>query len=194
MEKFDLTRIEKKIYDKLNNFVVIGAFDGESHDNFFERINEKKDKNNSTIIFVEPIKRFYDILVKNVSSIEDIRVICENSAISDKREEVVMVSVKENLLDKYGTHIEGCTCIIENGVPINIFIQRVDKEDLIYVLVTDGLVHKIRRTAPDWNGPRYVAQGWLYGKDCKRDEWRYNEKTWYVPVNFLNRMETLPNG
>jgi len=69
-----------------------------------------------------------------------------------------------------------------------------DKEDLIYVLVTDGLVHKIRRTAPDWSGPKYVAQGWLYGKDCKRDEWRYNEKTWYVPVNFLNRMETLPNG
>jgi FkbM family methyltransferase len=132
MEKFDLTRIEKKIYDKLNNFVVIGAFDGESHDNFFERINEKKNKNNSTIIFVEPIKRFYDILVKNVSSIEDIKVICENSAISDKKEEVVMVSVKENLLDKYGPHIEGCTCIIENGVPINIFIQRVDKEDLIY--------------------------------------------------------------
>jgi hypothetical protein len=32
----------------------------------------------------------------------------------------------------------------------------------------------------------------MYGKDCKKDEWKYNDKTWYVPVESLNRMETLP--
>jgi hypothetical protein len=38
MEKFNLPKLEQKIYNKLKNFIVIGAFDGESHDNFFDKI------------------------------------------------------------------------------------------------------------------------------------------------------------
>ena len=67
-----------------------------------------------------------------------------------------------------------------------------DTDDLIYVLISDGLCHKTRRIAPDWQGPYYSAKGWMYGKDCKKDEWKYNDKTWYVPVESLNKMETLP--
>ena len=44
METFDLLKIEQKIYDKLDTFIVIGAFDGKTHDNFFERIELKNNK------------------------------------------------------------------------------------------------------------------------------------------------------
>ena len=136
METFDLQKIEQKIYDKLNTFIVIGAFDGKTHDNFFERIELKNNKKDSTIVFVEPIKRFYDELINNTSSINDVKIVCENVAISNKNEIVTMATVKPNLLDKYGPHIEGCTCVVENNVPINIFIQQVDKDDLIYENIT----------------------------------------------------------
>lgn len=66
-----------------------------------------------------------------------------------------------------------------------------DSDENWYVLISDGLCHKVKRTAPQWQGPAYNAIGWMWGKDCKRDEWRYNEKTWYVPVDQLRPMEEL---
>jgi FkbM family methyltransferase len=132
MEKFNLPKLEQKIYDKLKNFIVIGAFDGESHDNFFDKIKQKTNKKGNKIIFVEPIKRFYDNLTQNVLSINDVEVICENVGISDKNEDVTMATVNPNVLYKYPSYIEGCTCVVENGTPINTFIQQVDDEDLIY--------------------------------------------------------------
>ena len=66
-----------------------------------------------------------------------------------------------------------------------------DNDELIYVLLTDGLRHKVRRSAPDWKGPEYIAVGWKRGIDCKRDEWKYNDRTWYVPVQNLEPMEML---
>ena len=66
-----------------------------------------------------------------------------------------------------------------------------DSDNLIYVLMTDGLSHKTRRVAPDWKGPDYVAAGWMLGADCKKDVWKYNETTWYVPPQSLRPMEEL---
>jgi hypothetical protein len=66
-----------------------------------------------------------------------------------------------------------------------------DNDKSWYVLISDGLCHKTKRYAPNWIGPEYKALGWMIGADCKRDEWRYNERTWYVPVDKLNPMETL---
>ena len=132
MEKFNLPKLEQKIYNKLKNFIVIGAFDGESHDNFFEKIKHKENKSDNKIIFVEPIKKFYNNLTKNVLSINDVEVICENVGISDKNENVTMATVNPNALYKYPSYIEGCTCVVENGIPINTFIQKVEEGDLIY--------------------------------------------------------------
>jgi hypothetical protein len=67
-----------------------------------------------------------------------------------------------------------------------------DDDNLIYILMSDGMRHKTRRTAPDWKGKPYWASGWMYGRDCKRNEWKYNDKTWYVPHNYLRQMEDLP--
>jgi hypothetical protein len=66
-----------------------------------------------------------------------------------------------------------------------------DSDELIYVLMSDGLCHKTRRVAPDWVGPQYNAIGWMLGAMCKKDEWRYNDKTWYVPIENLYPMESL---
>ena len=132
MEKFNLPKLEQKIYDKLKFFIVIGAFDGESHDNFFDKIKQKTNKKDNKIIFVEPIKKFYDNLTQNVLSINDAEVICENVGISDKDEDVTMAMVNPDALYKYPSYIEGCTCVVENGIPINTFIQQAEEGDLIY--------------------------------------------------------------
>jgi len=64
-----------------------------------------------------------------------------------------------------------------------------DDETLKYALVIGGLAKRTRRVAPDWLGEPYVAVGWLYGHEAKRDEWKFNEKTWYAPVNALRLLQ-----
>jgi FkbM family methyltransferase len=136
MNTFNLPEFESLIYEKTNTFIVIGAFDGESHDNFFNRIQQKSNKNNNTIIFVEPVKKYFNELLKKVESLVDYNVICENVAISNKSESIEMVSVKPDLLDKYGWYIEGCACAVENGEPINIYMKKVDKSDIDLEIIT----------------------------------------------------------
>jgi FkbM family methyltransferase len=130
MNTFNLPELETLIYEKTNSFIIIGAFDGESHDNFFTKIQEKSNKNNNTIIFVEPVKKYFNELIKRVNSLIDYNVICENTAISDKIESIEMVSVKPNLLDKYGWYIEGCACVVENNIPLNIYMKEVEEFDI----------------------------------------------------------------
>ena len=66
-----------------------------------------------------------------------------------------------------------------------------DNETLIYILMADGMRHKTRRVAPDWLGVPYKALGWIYGAEFKKEEFRYNEKSWYVPVSHLQSMHLL---
>jgi carbamoyltransferase len=132
MNTFNLPEYEQKIYDSMQNFIVIGAFDGESHDNFFHHIKNKSNNNDTKIIFVEPVSKYYKILLDKTKNISHLNIICENVGISNKEENVIMVSVKPNLLDKYGWYIEGCACVVENGQPINIYMQKVDVNDLDY--------------------------------------------------------------
>ena len=69
-----------------------------------------------------------------------------------------------------------------------------DDDNLIYILMADGMRHKTRRNKDtDWIGEPYRAMGWLYGHQCKTapNVWKYNEKSWYIPVQDLASMETL---
>ena len=66
-----------------------------------------------------------------------------------------------------------------------------DDETMIYILMADGMRHKTRRVAPDWLGVPYKALGWMYGNQCKKEVFKYNEKSWYVPVSYLNPMQSL---
>jgi hypothetical protein len=67
-----------------------------------------------------------------------------------------------------------------------------DNPELIYVLLAGGLGRKTRRQGPLWNGAPYTALGWLYGHECMKDEWKFNEKSWYAPRSNLHAMDTLP--
>ena len=69
-----------------------------------------------------------------------------------------------------------------------------DDDSLVYILMSDGMRHKTRRTAPDWLGTPYRAIGWSYGNQCKKDEFRYNEKSWYVPARNLYSLDLLDLG
>ena len=51
MDTFELPKYINQIYERCSTFIVIGAFDGESFDDFFTKVQEKKDKKNSKIIF-----------------------------------------------------------------------------------------------------------------------------------------------
>jgi hypothetical protein len=67
-----------------------------------------------------------------------------------------------------------------------------DDDNLIYILMSDGMRHKVRRTSENgWVGEPYRAIGWLYGYQCKKDAWKWTDKTWYVPLEELAPMETL---
>lgn len=67
-----------------------------------------------------------------------------------------------------------------------------DDEELIYVLLAGGLGRKTKRIAPEWKGAPYTALGWMYGKEVKRPEWKYNDTTWYAPRSELHKMHELP--
>jgi FkbM family methyltransferase len=154
MKTFNLPELETLIYENTNNFIVIGAFDGESHDNFFSKIQEKSNKNNNLIIFVEPIQKYFNELNNKISSLVGYDVVCENVAISDKFETIEMVSVKPNLLGKYGWYIEGCACVVENNTPLNIYMKDVEEVDIdrekIPTITFDNLLSKHNLTTIDF--------------------------------------------
>jgi len=68
-----------------------------------------------------------------------------------------------------------------------------DADERKYVLLTDGIATKVRRQAPDFTSPPYIALGWIYGFQCKSHHWNYNDSTWYVPIDHLHDMDIF-NG
>ena len=71
-------------------------------------------------------------------------------------------------------------------------LTKSDNLEHIYVLMSEGIKNRTRRLAPDYVGPPYKALGWSYGTDCLKKEFRYNQNTLYVPVRYLNDMDTAP--
>lgn len=129
MNHFDLsTTIHQKVFNNLQTFLIIGAFDGLSHDTFFEKINNTI-KKNKQIIFVEPVKKSFDKLINNISLIQNANISCEQAAVSDIQNEITVVSVKEEKLNSYPWYINGCSCVVENNKPINIYMKDINPDD-----------------------------------------------------------------
>lgn len=78
-------------------------------------------------IFVEPVPMYYMELIENCKKL---RGICffENTAISDTSETVVIEYVNPVYLYIYPSYITGCSSVVENGKPINRFLQDVAPE------------------------------------------------------------------
>lgn len=75
------------------------------------------------------------------------------------------------------------------------FKQGVDSLDEIYVLITDGIEKRTRRTIINgWVGPAFVARGWFYGWQCVSPAFvaRYGGNSFEVPFDQLWSMDLLP--
>lgn len=71
-----------------------------------------------------------------------------------------------------------------------------DNPELKYVLMIDGMAIKNRvEKGREYRSTPYKAIGWIYGKDCIKDEYlsKYNNRTWVVPRDKLNPMPNRKN-
>lgn len=107
----------------MKNYIIIGAFDLISHDNIYQKLLEEDDYK---IIFVEPIPLYYNKLINNCSRLKG-QCFFENTAISNKLEIIDIEYVREDYLPFYASYIDGCSSIVENGEPINIYLKKVNK-------------------------------------------------------------------
>lgn len=112
-------------------FVVIGAMDGVRHDSLFERL---KSMSNIKVIFVEPVPYQFIELMMNTCDLNG-DIYYEFGAVSNKNEDVVISYVGEQYLECYDDYIDGCSCVIENGIPLNIFMRDVKHHHINHQLV-----------------------------------------------------------
>lgn len=129
VKKFKIQEIEDHLYSLCNTFVVIGAYDGESYDTFFQKMLKKENKN-ATILFVEPVKKCFEKLVIKSQKLNDYKTICDKSAVSNKNETISVASVKTEHINKYPWYIAGCSSVVENNEPINIYLKKIQKDHL----------------------------------------------------------------
>lgn len=129
MKMFNVKKIEDYIYSICNTFIVIGAYDGESYDTFFQKMLKKENKN-ATILFVEPVEKSFNKLLIKSQKLKGYNIICDKSAISDKNETLVVASVKADYINKYPWYIAGCSSVVNNNEPINIYLKKIQKDHL----------------------------------------------------------------
>lgn len=120
--------IFKIVYDNLNTYLIIGAMDGISHDNF---INDIKHKNLDLVIFIEPIKYYFEKLKMNASVLNG-NVYFENFAISNVSENIQLVSLNPKYKELYPKWYDGCSCVYENGNYLNQHINNIAIEHRMF--------------------------------------------------------------
>ena len=105
----------------MKNYIIIGAMDGVSHDNIFDRL---KDETDYQAYFIEPVPYYFDRLKENVKKLSNANAY--NFFISDNDASVEMAFVKPEFLPK-GSFLDGCSSLVENGVPLNKYLKEVPK-------------------------------------------------------------------
>jgi len=102
--------------------IIIGAMDGTSFDNVFDKLNDYK-----KVLFVEPIP-FYNKLLKLNSQKLKCEVLFEDSPISNIQEDVEIAYLDINAINNYESFYQGCSSVIKYGEPINIYLKKLDKD------------------------------------------------------------------
>lgn len=128
--------LRNKLFESFDNFLIIGAFDGLSHDDVVVQINEKTDNSNTKVIFVEPIPEYFGRLKSNLQclKIPENNIFLENSCIGNEVNEVEMAYFNPNSEGNKPWYIEGCACVVENGIPLNIYIRHeIPEQDLLHI-------------------------------------------------------------
>jgi FkbM family methyltransferase len=104
----------------MKNYVIIGAMDGISHDNIFDRL---KDETDYQAYFIEPVPYYFEKLKDNIKKLTNAKA-C-NFFISDNDGSVEMAFVKPEFIPFGSSFLDGCSSIVENGEPLNIYLKKV---------------------------------------------------------------------
>ena len=106
----------------MKNYVIIGAMDGISHDNIFDRL---KDETDYQAYFIEPIPYYYNKLKENVKQLSNAKA--SNFFISDSDDSVEMAYVKPEWIANDSSFLDGCSSLVENGEPLNRYLKELPK-------------------------------------------------------------------
>ena len=109
----------------MKNYIIIGAMDGISHDNIFERLKQEEDYK---AYFIEPIPFYYEKLKENIKELSN--AVAYNLFISDRDDSVEMVYVKPECISKDSSFLDGCSSMVENGEPLNRYLKELPKSVL----------------------------------------------------------------
>lgn len=115
----------------MKNYIIIGAMDGISHDNIFDRL---KDETDYKAYFIEPIPYYFDRLKENIKQLDN--AIAYNLFISDNDVSVEMAYVKPEWISKDSSFLDGCSSMIENGEPLNRYLKELPKSILQTISVS----------------------------------------------------------
>lgn len=106
----------------MKNYVIIGAMDGISHDNIFDRL---KDESDYQAYFIEPIPHYFNKLKENLKQLSNAKA--SNFFISDSDDSVEMAYVKPEWIAKDSSFLDGCSSLVENGEPLNRYLKELPK-------------------------------------------------------------------
>ena len=106
----------------MKNYVIIGAMDGISHDNIFDRL---KDETDYQAYFIEPIPHYFNKLKENLKQLSNAKA--SNFFISDIDGSVEMAYVKPEWIAKDSAFLDGCSSLVENGEPLNRYLKELPK-------------------------------------------------------------------
>ena len=115
----------------MKNYVIIGAMDGVSHDNIFDRL---KDETDYQAYFIEPVPHYFDRLKENVKQLSNANAY--NFFISDNDGSVEMAFVKPEWIGKDSAFLDGCSSMVENGEPLNRYLKELPKSILSIISVS----------------------------------------------------------
>lgn len=115
----------------MKNYVIIGAMDGISHDNIFDRLKSETDYQ---AYFIEPIPYYFDKLKQNIKQLSNARA--SNFFISNTDDSVEMAYVKPEWISKDSSFLDGCSSLVENGVPLNRYLKELPKNIIETILIS----------------------------------------------------------
>jgi FkbM family methyltransferase len=102
-------------------YIIIGAMDGVSFDNIFDKLTM-----DDVALFVEPIPHQFEKLSKNVDRLP-CEVFLENCVISDKVEEVEMAYVPDEKIPQEDLILGGCSSVVKFGTPLNRYLAELNQ-------------------------------------------------------------------
>lgn len=115
----------------MKNYIIVGAMDGVSHDNIFDRL---KEETNYKAYFIEPIPYYFEKLKENIKQLDN--AVAYNLFISDNDVSVEMAYVKPEWIAKDSSFLDGCSSMIEDGEPLNRYLKELPKSILETISVS----------------------------------------------------------